>query len=103
LRIWTELLAALASLFGVFYLILIAQTPNMVYFLAAIPFPRLYVDLLWSQFAMLSLPYISLIFSAGIAVITGLRWRSQENGRAICFYYWIVAFALASFNLVILM
>jgi hypothetical protein len=102
LRIWTELLAALASLFSVFYLILIAQTPNMVYFLAAMPFPRPYADLLWSQFAMLSLPYIGLICAVGIAVMAGLRLRDKQDGRAIYFYYGIVTFALVSFNLVIL-
>ena len=103
LRIWTELLAALASLFGVFYLILIAQTPNMVYFLAAIPFLRPYVDLLWWQFAVLSLPYIGLIFAVGIAVMAGLRLRDKQDGRTICFYYWFVSITLLSFNLAILL
>ena len=103
LRIWTELLAALASLSGVFYLILIAQKHNMVYFLAAIPFPRPYVDLRWSQFAMLSLPYISLLFGAGIAVMAGLRLRDKQDGRTICFYYWFVSITLLSFNLAILL
>ena len=103
LRIWTELLAALASLFGVFYLILIAQTPNMVYFLAAIPFPRPYVDLLWSQFAMLSLPYISLIFGAVIAVMAGQITRSHAWARTTGLYYFIVALALLAFNMAIIL
>lgn len=103
LRIWTELLAALASLFSLFYLILIAQTPNMVYFLAAIPFPRPYVDLLWSQFTMLSLPYISLIFAVGIAVMAVPITRSHAWARTTGLYYLGVTIALLAFNVSIIL
>jgi CubicO group peptidase (beta-lactamase class C family) len=99
---WMEVLAALASLFGVLYLVVIAQNPDLVYFLAQIPWMRPYVDLLWWQFAILSLPYVSLTLAVVIALMAGLRLRSKGERHTICFYYLIVATALLSFNLEIL-
>jgi hypothetical protein len=85
------------------YLILIAKTPNMVYLLAALPFPRPYLDLLWSQFAFLSLPYVSLVFAVVVMSMTSLRLRGQRETHAIRVYYLIVTVALLSFNLVMLL
>jgi hypothetical protein len=74
----------------------------MMYFLASIPFWRPYVDLLWWQFAFLSLPYLSLAFAVVIAFMIGLNGRSRMDWRAIWFYYGIVALALFSFNVAII-
>jgi CubicO group peptidase (beta-lactamase class C family) len=101
--VWSGILAALASLFSLLFLIIIALTPNMIYILASLPLWRPYVDLLWWQFAILSLPYISLTFAVVIALITGLLLKSKRNQRAICFYYLFVAIVLLTFNLSILM
>jgi hypothetical protein len=101
--IWSGILAALASLFSLLFLIIIALIPHMIYILASLPLWRPYVDLPWWQFAILSLPYVSLMFAVVIALMTGLLLRSKRNKRAICFYYLIVAIVLLTFNLSILM
>ena len=101
--VWSGGLAALASLFSLIFLLVIALTPNMVYILASLPILRPYVDLLWWQFAFLSLPYISLALSVGIVLMTGLRFRSKRDDRTIYFYFWIVSIALLAFNAAIIL
>jgi hypothetical protein len=82
---------------------MIALTPNMIHMLASLPLLRPYVDLPWWQFAFLSLPYVSLAFALVIVLVTGLRLRSESDGRTICLYYLIVSMALLAFNLAILL
>ena len=101
--VWSGILAALASLLSLIFLLFIALTPNVMYFLASIPLWRPYVDLLWWQFAFLSLPYVSLAFAVGIVFMAGLRLRSKSDARAICFYYLIVSVALLAFNVDIIL
>ncbi len=102
-QVLTGRLSALASLFSLVYLALIALTPNMVYTLAYIPWPRPYVDLLWWQIALLSLPFVSLLLAVIIALLVGPGLRVHTGGRAIRFYYLIVAMALLAFNLTIIL
>jgi CubicO group peptidase (beta-lactamase class C family) len=97
------ILAVLASLLSLLFLIMIALTPNMIHMLASLPLLRPYVDLPWWQFAFLSLPYVSLAFALVIVLVTGLRLRSESDGRTICLYYLIVSMALLAFNLAILL
>jgi hypothetical protein len=99
--VWSRILAALASLFSLIFLIIIALTPNMIYILASLPLWRPYADLTWWQFAILSLPFISLVLTILIAILTGLNMRGLIGRRAIHFYYLIVALALLTFNLAI--
>jgi hypothetical protein len=101
--VWSGILAALASLLSLLFLLFITLTPNMMYFLASIPLWRPYVDLLWWQFAFLSLPYVSLAFALVIVLMTGLRLRSESDGRTICFYYLIVSMTLLAFNVAIIL
>jgi hypothetical protein len=100
---WSGILAALASLFSLLFLIIIALTPNMVYILASIPLWRPYVDLTWWQFAILSLPYVSLMLAIVIALLTILNSRNYTERHAVRFYYLIVALALLTFNLAIIL
>jgi len=101
--VWTRRLAALASFFSLFILSLILLIPNGMYILAYIPFMRPYVDLLWWQFALLSLPYASLLLAIVIALLTGLHMKNYTEERFPRFYYLIVSLALLIFNLVIVL
>jgi CubicO group peptidase (beta-lactamase class C family) len=101
--VWMGILAALASLFSLLWLAFIAVTPNMMYILASLPLWRPYVDLLWWQFALLSLPFVSLALAVVIALLAGLGMRGPMEGRAIRLYYSIVALALLTFNLAIIL
>lgn len=103
LLVWSEILAVLASLFSLIFLIIIMLTANMIYILASLPLWRPYVDLLWWQFAILSLPYVSLASAVVIVLLTGLRLRSKSDARKICLYYWIVSIALLAFNVAIIL
>jgi hypothetical protein len=67
------------------------------------PWLRPYVDLTWWQFAILSLPYVSLLFASVIALMAGSGMRNQTESRAIRIYYLIVALALLTFNLAIIL
>lgn len=100
--VWSGTLAALASLFSLLFLTVIALTPNMVYILASIPLTRPYVDLPWWQFVILSLPYVSLVFAFGILLTTSMGLSSQKNERGLSLYYGAVSLVLVSFNLIIL-
>jgi CubicO group peptidase (beta-lactamase class C family) len=100
---WSGILAALASLLSLLFLIIIAFTPNMIYMLASIPLLRPYVDLLWWQFAILSLPYVGLTLAVVLALMAGLRLRSKRDGHTICFYYLIVSMALLAFHIAIIL
>jgi CubicO group peptidase (beta-lactamase class C family) len=100
---WSWILAVLASLLSLLFLIIIAITPNMISTLASLPLLRPYVDLLWWQFAILSLPYVGLTLAVVIALVAGLRLRSKRDGRTICFYYLIVSIALFAFNIAIIL
>jgi CubicO group peptidase (beta-lactamase class C family) len=100
--VWSGILAALASLFSLFLIAIIMLIPNMVYLLAFIPLLRPYVDLSWWQFAILSLPFLSLVLALAIALLDGLPARSGTVRRATRIYYLIVALALLTFNLAII-
>ncbi len=96
--LWTGALAALTSLFSLFCLGMVYLVPNLVF----VPWPRPYLDLLWWQFAGLSLPYTSLLLAVGIAVLTGLAIHSRAWTCATRFYYSVVALTLLAFNLALL-
>jgi hypothetical protein len=83
-------------------MVIIVNIPNSIYVLTYIPFLRPYVDLLWWQYVLLSLPFISLLFAIVIAGMAGLGMRSQTEARAIRFYYLTVALALLGFNLALI-
>lgn len=101
--IWMGIFAALASLSSLLILIIILLIPNGMYILAYIPLTRPYVDLLWWQFALLSLPYVSPLFALVMALmaIPGLRMKTE--GRAMHSYYLVVAIVLLAFNLAIIL
>jgi hypothetical protein len=92
-------LAGFASLFSLLCLVAVTFIPNMVY----VPWPRPYADLTWWQFALLSLPFASLLLGVGIALLVGLAIRSGPWDRTTRVYYVIVAVSLIAFNLLILL
>ena len=71
----------------------------MVNILGYIPLQRPYMDLLWWQFGLLSLPFISLLMGILIALLAGLNMKIDAGRRTTNLYYLIVALALMSFNL----
>jgi hypothetical protein len=101
--VWMNILAGIASLFSLLILALIALVPNMVYILATMPLMRPYVDLLWWQFVILSLPFLSLVLSIVIVLLDGLTARGGTARRATHLYYLFVALALLTFNLAIIL
>ena len=100
---WTGILAAVASLLSLLLLVIIALIPNMVYIVVSIPFMRPYVDLLWWQFALLSLPFVNLFLVAVIGGLLGVLIRSHAERRSTQVYYLMVALALLAFNLAIIL
>ena len=96
--VWVGVLAALASLFSLLCLAVIVLVPNLIYF----PWPRPCVDLLWWQFALMDLPFASLLLAGGLALLVGLSIRSSTWTRAIRWYYTVVGLVLLVFNLMIL-
>jgi hypothetical protein len=94
-----RILVAMASLFSLFCLAAIALIPNLIY----IPWPRPYTDLLWWQFALLSLPFASLILAVLIALLVGPITRSRAWVRNTRLYYLSVALALLAFNVAIIL
>ena len=101
---WTvavSILAGLASLFGLLCLAVVVLVPNLVY----VPWPRPWADLLWWQYAALSLPFASLVIAAGMALalaVSARAGRGRAWGRPIRNYYILVALALLGFNLALL-
>jgi hypothetical protein len=77
----------------------VAIAPHLIY----LSWLRPYVDLTWWQFALLSLPYISLVLAILIALLAGVGMRGHTGRRAIRVYYLIVALALLAFNLAIIL
>jgi hypothetical protein len=94
-----RILVALTSLFSLFCLAAITLIPNLIY----IPWPRPYTDLLWWQFALLSLPFASLILAVLIALLVGPITRSHAWARTTRLYYLSVALALLAFNAAIIL
>ena len=92
------ILAGLASLFGLFCLAAETIVHNLVY----VPWPRPWTDLPWWQFAGLSLPFASLLLTAGVAVLTGLAIKNHAWGRPLRIYYSLVAVTLLTFNLALI-
>ncbi len=95
---WVSGSAALASLFSLVCMAIFALAPDLVY----LPWPRPFPELLWWQFALLNLPFASLLMGVGITLLAALAWRSRAWGKGIGWYYITVALALLSFNLMIL-
>jgi CubicO group peptidase (beta-lactamase class C family) len=91
--------SALASLFSLLCLMMVALFPILLY----MPWLHPYVDLTWWQFTLLSLPFVSLTLAIVIVLLTGLSMRGHVGGRAIRFYYLIVTLALVAFNLDIIL
>jgi hypothetical protein len=91
--------SALASLFSLLCLMMVALFPILLY----MPWLHPYVDLTWWQFTLLSLPFVSLTLAIVIVLLTGLSMRGHVGGRAIRFYYFIVTLALVAFNLDIIL
>lgn len=96
---WIGILSGLASLSSLVCMGFIAFIPNMIY----VPWPRPYIDLLWWQFALLSLPFASLVLAVVISVLAWLGMKGQTDVHAIRFYYLSVALALLIFNLVLIL
>ncbi len=92
------ILAGLASLFGLLCLVAEASVPNLPY----VPWPRPWTDLPWWQFAGLSLPFASLLLTAGVAVLTGLAIKNHAWGRPLRISYSLVAVTLLAFNLALI-
>jgi CubicO group peptidase (beta-lactamase class C family) len=92
------ILAALTSLFGLICLAIIALAPNLIYIRWPLPF----VDLAWWQFALICLPYASLLLAAVIALLIGLEMRNRAWKHVMLWYYTGVAVALVLFNSIIL-
>ncbi|HET9906206.1 MAG TPA: serine hydrolase domain-containing protein [Anaerolineales bacterium] len=92
---WISILSGLASLSSLVCLGIIIFFPNLLY----VPWPRPYSDLPWWQFALLSLPFASLVLAFVIALIAGLWIKAQTDGRKIRLYYLGIALALLIFNL----
>lgn len=101
--VWTGILTALVSLFSLLCLAFIALVPNMVYFLAYLPWLRPYAELTWWQFALLSLPYVSLLLAVLIALLVGPIMKSQPWRGSLRPYYLIVALVLLVFHLTLLL
>ena len=101
--VWIGILTELASFFSLVSLALIALIPNMLYTLAYIPWPRPYVDLAWWQFALMSLPFISLLLAVLIVLLAGLLTRSHPWRGTLRPYYVIVFLALSVFNLTLIL
>ena len=91
---WVRTLSRLASLFSLLCLGLIAFFPNLMY----VPWPRLYVDLSWWQFGVLSLPFVSLVLAIVVVLLCGLSLRNHTGARSIRLYYFVNALALLAFN-----
>jgi CubicO group peptidase (beta-lactamase class C family) len=91
---WMGILAGLASLSSLVCMAIIAFIPNLLY----VPWPRPYVDLLWWQFGILSLPFISLVLAIVVVLLYGLSLRNHPGARSIRLYYFVVALALLAFN-----
>ncbi len=96
---WASVLSALASLFSLLCLMMVALIPSLVY----LPWLHPYVDLTWWQFALLSLPFVSVVLAIVIALLVGLSMGGYTGWRAFRFYYLIVALALLTFNLAIIL
>jgi CubicO group peptidase (beta-lactamase class C family) len=97
--VWASASAALASLFSLLCLVVIAFAPNLIY----LPWPHPFTDLLWWQKALLDLPFASLVCSAGIILIALLFMRNVSWRRASRRVTCVVGLALMAFNLVILL
>lgn len=97
--IWTGILAVMASLFSLLCLVIVALIPNLIY----VPWPRPYADLAWWQFAIMSLPFISLLLAVVIALLSILAIRNRALARAAHIYYFIAALALIAFNWLLLL
>jgi hypothetical protein len=67
-----------------------------------VPWPRLYVDLSWWQFGVLSLPFVSLVLAIVVVLLCGLSLRNHTGARSIRLYYFVVALALLAFNEVLI-
>ena len=93
------MLSGLASLSSLFCMGMIAFIPNLVY----VPWPRPYSDLTWWQFALLRLPFVSLVLAIVIVLLAGLGMRGYTGGRPMRLYYCFVALALLALNLAIIL
>jgi hypothetical protein len=96
---WIQTLSGIASFFSLFSLGFIAFIPNLVY----VPWPHPYADLPWWQHSFLRLPLVSLVLVVVIALLSVLSIRNHTERRPIPPYYFIVALALLTFNLAILL
>ncbi len=94
-----EILAALTSLFGLICLVLFALVPNLIY----VPWPLPFVDLAWWQFALIGLPFASLILAVGVVVLAVLGLRGSGGSRSKRWYFLAVGLALLAFNAVIIL
>jgi hypothetical protein len=90
-------IAALASLFSLFCLAMIAIIPNLIH----VPWPLSYMDMLWWQFALVSLPFANLLLAAAILSIAVLFTRRQPRTRLVRATILMSGAAVLAFNLVI--
>jgi CubicO group peptidase (beta-lactamase class C family) len=93
------IVAALASLFSLGCLAIVALVPNLVY----VPWPRPYGDLTWWQFGVLGLPFVALPLAGAIALLAVLSMKNGATARAAVSGRLLVALVLVAFNLALLL
>ncbi|HZD56879.1 MAG TPA: serine hydrolase [Anaerolineales bacterium] len=97
-KVWAWGLIALASLFGLFCVMVILIIPNMVYF----SWPRPYPELAFWQQLLIRLPYISLTVAGMAALLTGLALKNHSLEHFMRLYFLIAILVLLVFNIALL-
>ncbi len=90
--------AGVAALIGLFCLGMVAIVPGLVY----VPWPQPYTDMLWWQYAVLSLPFAGLLLAGASAAAVALAARRRAWGLPLRLYYALAALALVGFNLALI-
>jgi CubicO group peptidase (beta-lactamase class C family) len=97
-RLWIEVIAALASFFSLFCLALIVLVPNLVHVRWPIP----YLDLAWWQFALVGLPFASLLLGIGVTLASALAVKDHAGKHSAKGYILAVGLALIAFNAMVI-
>ena len=95
---WAAIAVVAGSLIGLLCLVAVLLVPNLGY----VPWPRPYADLLWWQYAGLSLPSVGLLLAAGLAVLVSLAIARRAGEVATRTYLLVADVTLLIFNLVLI-